>query len=403
MKFLRTASTSRLLAVIAAAVVVIGGGSAIAVAATSGGPVAKPRSLASALHRALSAPAVKGISANITFTNGLIDSSSFQGSDPLLQGASGRLWLSAHRLRLELQSTNGDAQIVVNKTRFWISDPAMQTVYEGTLPKDFMGGAHASSKQHEGVPSIATIQTDLSKLMKHINVSGAIPGDVAGQAAYTVRVTPKHDGGLLGAAEVAWDAVRGVPLRFAVYAKNNSKPVLELAATDISYGAIPASDFNVAPPVGSKVVKVSTAAATSGPAKKHTSHRAEVSGVRAVSAKLPFALRAPKALIAMPRQSVKLLSWGDKPAALVTYGKGLGGIAVIEQTASAGKSSAKSKASGSGDQPGFTLPTVSINGATGTELDTALGTVLRFSRGGVSYIVLGSVPPFAAEKAARSL
>jgi outer membrane lipoprotein-sorting protein len=365
--------------------------------------VARPRSLASALHRALVAPAVKGISANITFTNGLIDSSSFQGSDPLLQGASGRLWLSAdHRLRLELQSTNGDAQIVVNRRSFWISDPALHTVYAGTLPKDLMGSSHASSKPHEGVPGIATIQTDLSKLMKHINVSGAIPGDVAGQAAYTVRVSPKHDGGLLGAAEVAWDAVRGVPLRFAVYAKNNSKPILELAATDISYGAIPASDFNVAPPAGSKVVKISTAAVSSGTAKKHRAHRAEVSGVRAVSAKLPFALAAPKALIAMPRQSVKLLSWGDKPAALVTYGKGLGGIAVIEQAAGAGSATSKSSTS-SGDQPGFTLPTVSIRGATGTELDTALGTVVRFSRNGVSYTVLGSVPPVAAEKAARSL
>jgi hypothetical protein len=127
-----------------------------------------------------------------------------------------------------------------------------------------------------------------------------------------------------------------------------------------------------------------------------------VSGVRAVSAKLPFALAAPKALIAMPRQSVKLLSWGDKPAALVTYGKGLGGIAVIEQAAGAGSATSKSSTS-SGDQPGFTLPTVSIRGATGTELDTALGTVVRFSRNGVSYTVLGSVPPVAAEKAARSL
>ncbi|MEA2212563.1 MAG: hypothetical protein QOF83_2511 [Solirubrobacteraceae bacterium] len=401
MKFLRTASTRRLLAVLAAIALVVGGGSAIAVAASSGGPVPKHRSLASALHSALNAPAVKGISANIKFTNNLVDASSFQGSDPLLQGASGRLWLSNdHRLRLELQSTSGDAQIVVNKTSFWISDPAQHTVYEGTVPKDLLGSS--KSGQHDAVPGIATIQSDLNKLMKHINVSGAIPGDVAGQAAYTVRVTPKHDGGLLGAAEVAWDAVRGVPLRFAVYAKGNSTPVLELTATGISYGTIPAANFNVAPPSGSKVVKVSTATASKG-SKQHHGHKAPVSGVRAVAAKLPFKLHAPATLIAMPRQSVKLLSWGGKPAALVTYGQGLGGIAVIEQTASAKSATTKSTASASGDKPGFTLPTVSIKGATATELDTALGTVVRFSRGGVSYTVLGSIPPVAAEKAARSL
>ncbi len=49
------------------------------------------------------------------------------------------------------------------------------------------------------------------------------------------------------------------------------------------------------------------------------------------------------------------------------------------------------------------LPQVNIDGATGTELATALGTVVTFERGGVSYTVLGSVPPVAAENAARDL
>ncbi len=401
-KFLRTASTGRLVAVLAALVVLIGGGSAIAVAASGSGPVPKRRSLASAVHNALADPAVNGISANIQFTNNLVDASNFQGSDPLLQGASGRLWLGDHRLRLELQSSNGDAQIVVDRTSFWISDPAQHVVYEGTLPANMFGSSsHKAKAKHEGVPTIATIQSDLNKLMAHVNVSGAIPGDIAGHAAYTVRFSPKHDGGLLGAAQVAWDAVRGVPLQLAVYAKGNPTPVLELKATDISYGRVPASDFNVAPPAGAKIVKISGASAS--PASTKHGRRAAVSGARAVAAKLPFGLVAPRALIALPRQSVKLLDWGGKSAALVTYGKGLGGIAVIEQAAAAKSAKTASAPSGSGGQPGFSLPTVSINGATGTELDTALGTVLRFSRGGVSYIVVGSVPPVAAEKAARTL
>ena len=83
-------------------------------------------------------------------------------------------------------------------------------------------------------------------------------------------------------------------------------------------------------------------------------------------------------------------------AALVTYGKGLGGIAVIQTASEPG-------AQKSGEEGGLSLPKVSINGAQGEELDTALGTVLRFSRGGVDYIVAGSVPPAAAEAAARAL
>ena len=52
---------------------------------------------------------------------------------------------------------------------------------------------------------------------------------------------------------------------------------------------------------------------------------------------------------------------------------------------------------------GLTLPQVNIDGATGSELATALGTLLTFERDGVQYVVVGSVPPIAAENAARGL
>src|ERR1700733_798566 len=264
LRFLRTASTRRLLATIAGTVAVIAGGTAIAVAATSSGPVPKAQPLAGAVHQALSAPKLTGISANISFTNNLIDSSDFtgQGSDPILQGASGRLWLSDDgRLRIELQSDNGDAQVVVDHRSFWISDPTQNVVYEGTLAAGH-AGQHPSG-QH-GVPSIASIQSFLTRLMGRVNLSGAQPTDVAGRPAYQVTVSPKHDGGLLGSAQLAWDATMGVPLQFAIYARGNTTPVVELKATGISYGAIPASDFNVSPPAGAKVVRLGTGAAATG-------------------------------------------------------------------------------------------------------------------------------------------
>jgi outer membrane lipoprotein-sorting protein len=411
MRFLRTASTRRLLAALAGLVVAIAAGGAIAVAASGTGPVPKPKRLATAVRAALAAPAVKGISADITFTNRLIDSSALQGSDPILTGATGRLWLAKDRLRLELQSASGDAQVVVNGRSFWISEPSTHTVYQGTLPASIGGAKSKSSttKKADALPTIAQIQTELTKLMGHASLSGATASDVGGQPAYTVSIGPKHSGGLIGSAQLAWDAVRGVPLRIAVYARGNSSPVLELKATNVTYGAVPASNFAVSPPAGSTVVKIATGqiAAKAGKAGKGRKHAKQgaVHGVAAVRAKLPFALAAPKSLVGLPRQSASLLSMGGKPAALVTYGQGLGGIAVIEQTASktsSTSSSSSSSQSGSGKSP-LSLPTVSINGATGTELDTALGTVVHFSRNGVAYTVLGSVPSAAADAAARAL
>jgi outer membrane lipoprotein-sorting protein len=296
-------------------------------------------------------------------------------------------------MRLELQSDSGsDAQVLVSKTGFWIYDPSSNTQYRGALPADHGKQSSASDK----VPTIAQIQQRVNELIRHANLSGAIPSDVAGRAAYTVRVSPKHDGGLLGSAEIAWDAARGVPLKFAIYARGQDKPVIQLKVTDISYGKVPASDFAVSPPSGAKVVTVNVPAGNAKAAGKHGRAYRDVTGAAAVAKKVPFALTAPKTLVGLPRRSVSLIDMSGTPAALVTYGQNLGGIAVIEQAAQ------PQTPSGS-DQRGLSLPGVTINGATGHELDTALGTVVQFSRGGVDYTVLGSVPAAAADAAARAL
>ena len=393
MRYLRTVSTRRLLAMIAGVVAVIAGGTAIAVAAAGSGPKPPPESLARAVHGALTAPNVQGISARISFTNHLIGSTNLQGTDPILSGATGRLWISNDgRMRLELQSDSGqDAQVLVSKSGFWIYDPSANTVYRGTLPADSHNG-----KQADKVPSVAQIQQRISNLIQHANLSGAIPSDVAGQAAYTVRVSPKHDGGLLGSAALAWDAARGVPLRFAIYARGQDKPVIELKVTDVSYGKVPASDFAVSPPPGAKVVTVNVPSGKAEAAGKHGRAHRDVTGAAAVAKKVPFALTAPRTLVGLPRRSVSMIDMNGTPAALVTYGQNLGGIAVIEQAA-------QPQASGGSDQRGLSLPGVTINGATGHELDTALGTVVQFTRGGVDYTVLGSVPAAAADAAARAL
>jgi outer membrane lipoprotein-sorting protein len=412
MAFLRTVSTRRLLALIAAFVTVAAGGTAIAVAATSGGPVPKQESLAEAVHGALSAPAVTGITARVTFTNQLISSADLgQLSSPLLTGSSGRLWLSTDHqmLRIELQGNNGDAQLVVNGKSFWVYDPSSQTVYQGQLP----AGASTSKKSHaaaaakpDAIPSLADIEKELGSLGKDLNLSGATPGDVAGQPTYTVRVTPPHSGGLLGAAAIAFDAVHGVPLQFSVYATGATSPVLQLTATDITYGPVDASAFSVPKPAGAKVVNVTVPSGPSAKGKRahgaHSKNHASVTGAAAVARKVHFALVAPTKLVGLPRQTVRLLDWGGSPAALVTYGENLGGIVVIEQAASGAKAASSSNSS-SDRHSALSLPTVSIHGVTGQELDTALGTMIRFTRAGVAYTVLGSVPPVAAEAAARGL
>jgi len=114
-----------------------------------------------------------------------------------------------------------------------------------------------------------------------------------------------------------------------------------------------------------------------------------------VAAALPFRLSAPGSLVGLPRKAVRLIQTGDSKAAVVLYGQGLGTIAVIEQQAATGNAANNS--------PLAALPAISINGARGHELATALGTAIQVSSGGVTYTLIGSVPAVAAEAAARAV
>jgi len=100
MNILRRASTRQLIIGIVA-IVVIAGGSAVAFAG-GGGPKPQHRSLASALHVAAAAKPVQGVTARISFTDRLFPSGSLSSGSPLISGASGRLWASGGRVRLEL-------------------------------------------------------------------------------------------------------------------------------------------------------------------------------------------------------------------------------------------------------------------------------------------------------------
>jgi outer membrane lipoprotein-sorting protein len=395
LNFLRRISTRRLLSICALALVVVIGGTAAALATSGGGPKPPAKPLSAAVHDALTAPSVPGISADVHFTDNLIDASSLEGKDPILAGATGRLWASPSgggKLRLELQAeeSGNDSQVLVEGRHFQVYDGTAETVYEGTLPEE---GQEGEEDGEAAIPSVAKIQQEIDRVGKHVELSGAIPSDVAGKAAYTVQAAPSHDGGLLGRVELAWDAANGIPLRAAVYSSESSSPVLELEATGVSFEAVPDSVFDISPPAEAKVVDLSPEE-VKGPHGNPT----KAVGAAAVGAAVDFPLAAPQSLAGLPQSEVRAIEVDGQTAALVTYGKGLGGIAVIES-----KSEPAGEEASAGGEGELSLPKVVIGDVKGEELDTALGSALRFSREGVDYIVAGSVPPAAVEAAARTL
>ena len=372
MNILRRLPLPRLLLLCGVVVAVGIGATALALAVVSG-PTPPPKPLAEAVHDALSAPRVDGVSARIQLTNHLIEGASLASSggeanqlasSPLLSGGSGRLWIGSEgRARLELQSEKGDTQILWDGKTASLYDASTNTLYRYTPPPKQPGSTDSTGSETKGtatdykVPTVAEIEESIAHANKHANVSGATPTDVAGQAAYTVRVSPRENGGLIGGAELSWDAVHGAPLRAAVYSTTSAAPVIELAATEVSYGAVAASTLDFTPPSNAKVEEVTLP----------TKHSSGSSGSSSNDSESPH---------------------------VTTHGKGLGAIALVESPVKAG---GKESPAVEG------LQKVNINGTNASELPTALGTLLTFERSGVRYLLAGSVTPASIEAFARSL
>jgi outer membrane lipoprotein-sorting protein len=346
--------------------VVAAGISATAIALALGsGPKPASKPLAQAVHDALGAAPVEGVSANIKLTNNLLEganlaSGSSQGSElassPLLTGGSGRLWVAKDgRVRLELQAENGDSQLIYDGHTVSLYNAATNTLYRYT-PSSTAEGATAPDQPHQP-PSLAKVEEAIAHVEKQATVSGATPTNVAGQPAYTVRVAPKEGGSLLGGAELSFDATNGAPLRAAIYSSSSQSPVIELAATEVSFAPVPASVFEFTPPANAKIEDISTAPGTEA-------HKSGDEG-------------------------------GEKPK-LTAHGQGPATVAVLEKKLPAG-----TKSGSAGALEG--LPKVNINGVSASELRTELGTLLSFERSGVRYVVAGAVAPGTIEALARGL
>jgi hypothetical protein len=376
-------SSVRMLGWAGLALVMLGAVSVTAMALTASHgklPPAKP--LAVALHDAATAPPAAGVTAHVAVHQHLIPGSSALLSSGPLAGATGTVWAAGNKVRVSVHSQLGTTQLAYDGSSITFYNPKNHAAYRLALSshnRDMSSSRHAP-------PSVADIGKLLTGIGKDAMLSGAIPGNVAGRPAYTVEVRSRHASGLVGSLALAWDAARGVPLRFAITPRGSSTPALELVVTDIRFGKLPAGATSLTLPAGThtETLHLPSKQRVQGALK----HVHSVSGAGAVAKAVQFHLTAPATLAGRPRTEVRSLGDG----ALIVYGKGLDSLLVYEQR-------------GGGDG-GSMLPVmspVSVNGAAGHELETTLGSVLMFSKGRVTYTVAGFQTADTILSAAQSL
>ena len=353
MKLLRTVSTQRLLAIIAGLVIAVAGGTAIAFAAAGrrrapaarvarhGPPSGRPRR-----------PPSPASARRISFTNNLIDSTDIQGSDPILSGASGRLWLSTTHASAAPRAPGPERRRPGRGQERRVLDlrPDVEHRLQGHAADQRLQST-ADKSATEPIPTVAQIQ------------SRAEPADAARRRRRAAAAQRRRPAGVQGRAlaQALGRAARERPARLG---RGPRRPARHRDLLDkqqptgaraqghrhLLRRAVPPSVFKISAPAGAKVVRISSPA-HAAPRHAATAHgkagavsatprpHAEITGAAAVQAHVPFTLAAPGSLDGLQQQSVQLLDWGGSPAALVTYGEGLGGIAVIEQTASSQSSS----------------------------------------------------------------
>jgi outer membrane lipoprotein-sorting protein len=371
--WVRRAQAATLAAVGAAAVVVFVAANWLATVDTSPPHPPRPTTLDELTLRELGGPGPAGVTARFSYVDGLVPTSGLVpqatsgGSTlPLVAGADGRLWYSHGRLRMEFQTPQGDTQLVYDHGHVLVYDAADGTAYSAVLPilpiPDLSGG---------GVSGAAAL---LQRLAGAATVTGPTPIVTAGRPAYSVRIAPTRNRGLFRAATLAVDARTGTPLRIDLYAVGSSGALVELALSDVSYGAVDPSVFRVRLPFGMRPL----------PIRFQTPPT-----LGAV-----IACHAPAELAGMPlatcREAVKR---NEVPGRILVYGHGLDSVAVLEQPET-------------GDSTGGLwelLPTITVGSSSGRELVTAMGTVIRFGRGGITYTAIGSVPRSVVETVARGL
>ena len=371
-------------------IAILGGALAVTAFAltSSGGPVPPKRPLAVALRNALTAKPVAGVTADIALSDHLIPGSSTTSQFGPLAGATARVWAGGDRVRIALKTSTVNVQLAVANGRLTVLDSRDHVAYVLPLPR---GSHHATAGRH-GPPSVSDIRNVLAQVSQRMALSGALPGDIAGRPEYTLRASPRHDGGLFGAFVLAWDAQHGVPLRFAIVPRGSAKPAIDLTVTHIHFGPVAASDLSLRMPAGTKVDDLHPRTVLKHMAKAHSHAAPEISGAAAVAAHVSFRLAAPAAIDGLRRMSVHLVGSGRDAGALLVYGRGLGSIFVLEQPASGRAGGTLSS-----------LPRFSVNGAAGHELQTTLGTLIQVTRGGVTTTVVGSRPVHTIAAAVRSL
>ncbi len=250
------------------ALLLAGGGTAFGVitAAAHGGRL-QPRTAAQLLVDVQNAQ-LKGLSGTVVQTADLglpsIPGSGGSTSADLTSLVSGshtmRVWYAGpNRVRLALQGSLAESDMVRNGTDLWIWSSKNKTASHRTVPVVKPGAAETEPGTAAVTPLQAAEQA-LKAISPTTKVRTQGTDRVAGRSAYDLVLSPRDPATLVDSVHIAIDGRTHVPLRVQLFAKRSSTPAFEVGFTHFDPRTPGSSVFGFNPPPGTKVTQGSAPA-----------------------------------------------------------------------------------------------------------------------------------------------
>ena len=172
------------------------------------------------------------------------------------------------KARIQVMDRLAERDAVRNGNEVWLYNSKDNTATHVTLPdplkkpdmlkKDMLkkkGGASTPPSRMPG--SLSTPEELAARVLAKIDASTEVTvGDdveVAGRAAYNLKVAPRSQGTLVESVAIAVDGESGLPLSVEVRASGQAEPAFRAAFTSLSLETPDAGLFNFTPPPGATV------------------------------------------------------------------------------------------------------------------------------------------------------
>jgi outer membrane lipoprotein-sorting protein len=180
----------------------------------------------------------------------------------LLSGShDARVWFDGpDRQRIALASSLAETDVVHNGADVWtwVSSGSQVSHMHSTA-------IHGAAGKPEAAPKTGTIETPdqaakqlLDQITPSTSVTVTTPAYVAGRAVYKLVLRPNAAQSTVDHVGIAVDSATGLPLQVSLFAKNQSKPALQLGFTSVSFSRPAVSTFNFTPPPNAHVTTTSS-------------------------------------------------------------------------------------------------------------------------------------------------